>query len=114
MRPRSRIFSYRMALADEHIKLLGSLSIHIRSAEINGVFHNGVGLLLKIKRKQLICWLNLLSSVEFVGRGHACMAFIKNCMCTVHTHITRDGLVIGGSIPLKHRCGLGSNSYMCV
>lgn len=37
------------------------------------------------------------------------LQIIKKCMCTVHTHITRDGLVIGGSSPLKHGCGLGSN-----
>ena len=75
-----------MAHADEHIKLFSNLRTHIRSAEVNGVFHNGVRLLLKIKRKQLICWLNLLSSVEFVGRGHACMAFIKNvCVQYIRT-----------------------------
>ena len=50
------------------------------------MFQNGVGLLLQI---------------------------IKNCMCTVHTHITRDGLVVGGSIPLSHWCDLGS-SPICV
>ena len=33
-----------MAHADEHIKLFFNLIIHIYSEEVNGMFHNGVGL----------------------------------------------------------------------
>jgi len=65
MHPRSRIFSYRMALADEHIKLFSNLSNHIRSAEVNGVFHNGVGLLIE-NCTMLIEWLYLVATYTIV------------------------------------------------